>query len=108
MKSLGFYEYADSVYILDVNHIYIQSAYYVSTYCRYKGFKCQLLGIENKVASLNSLIEYQSMSKDHAKHGYDPKLEVDENELEEIWEEREPIKGFKFDVEPICYIKKKY
>jgi hypothetical protein len=28
-------------------------------------------------------------------------------EVEEIWEERTPIEGFKFDVEPIYYIKRK-
>lgn len=39
-------------------------------------------------------------------HGYDPCLRVKEVELDSIWEERVPIKGFKFDVEPIIYLKK--
>ena len=28
------------------------------------------------------------------------------NEVTDIWEERTPIEGFKFDVEPIVYLKK--
>ena len=39
-------------------------------------------------------------------HGYDPYLRVKEVELDNIWEERAPIMGFKFDVEPIIYLKK--
>ena len=39
-------------------------------------------------------------------HGYDPYLRVKEVELDSIWEERTPIEGFKFDVEPIIYLKK--
>jgi len=46
------------------------------------------------------------MSGDHAWHGYDPHLDVEESELDDIWEERKPIEGFKFDVEPIVYLKK--
>jgi hypothetical protein len=46
------------------------------------------------------------MSGDHAMHGYDPCLRVKEVELDNIWEERTPIEGFKFDVEPIIYLKK--
>ena len=46
------------------------------------------------------------MSGDHAMHGYDPHLDVKESEIDDIWEERTPIEGFKFDVEPIVYLKK--
>jgi len=30
------------------------------------------------------------------------------NEVTDIWEERIPIEGFKFDVEPIVYLKKRW
>ena len=30
------------------------------------------------------------------------------NEVTDIWEERTPIEGFKFDVEPIVYLKKRW
>lgn len=83
------------------------NGYYVDTFCTYKGYKCQILGIKNDTVYLNPSIEYQAMSKDYAKHGYDPQLEVKESELEEIWEERTQIEGFRFDVEPIVYLKRK-
>jgi hypothetical protein len=86
--------------------VHCQSAYFVDTYGNYKGYKCQILGITNNIVSLNPSVEYQAMSKDYAKHGYDPQLEVDINEVEEIWEERTPIEGFKFDTQPIVYLKR--
>ncbi len=82
------------------------SAYHVNVFCRYKGGKCQVLGVTNSMFFLNPSIEYQSIFRDYAKHGYDPQLEVNEKELKEIWEERKPIEGFNFDVVPIVYIKK--
>ena len=98
----------DSFFIktFELDKAHCQSAYYVDTYGNYKGYKCQILGINNNLVSLNPSIEYQAMSKDHAKHGYDPQLVVNESEIDEIWEERKPIEGFKFDVEPIKYLKK--
>ena len=44
-------------------------------------------------------------------HTYDDRrIEVEYEkfmqEVEDIWEERTPIEGFKFDVEPIKYLKK--
>lgn len=94
--------------VFEMDEIHCQSAYYVDTYGNYKGYKCQILGINNNnIVSLNPSVEFQAMSKDHAKHGYDPHLEADINDVEEIWEERTPIEGFKFVVEPIVYLKSK-
>lgn len=107
LKKIGFFKYAESVYILNVKHVEdIQSAYYIRTYANYKSYICELLDITNNIAALNPSLEYQAMSGDHAMHGYDPQLYVAENELKDIWEERKPIEGFKFDVEPIVYLKK--
>ena len=36
----------------------------------------------------------------------DPRFEICTEEVTDIWEERTPIEGFKFDVEPIVYLKK--
>ena len=44
--------------------------------------------------------------KDFPRQGYDPIYEAIEEEISDIWEERKPIEGFKFDTEPIVYLKK--
>ena len=106
LKRLGFQLYTDSVYTLDLCRSAIKSAYRVSTFCNYKGFKCSMIAIDNHIAYLYPSAEYQTMSGDHAMHGYDPKLHVLENNIDNIWEERTPLEGFKFDTEPIVYIKK--
>jgi len=86
---------------------YDYSAYRKSCFWNYKGYKCQCLGLtEDRIITLDPSIEYQTMSGDHAWHGYDPHLDVEESELDDIWEELKPIEGFKFDVEPIVYLKK--
>ena len=36
----------------------------------------------------------------------DSRFDISKEEVTDIWEERTPIEGFKFDVEPIVYIKK--
>ena len=36
----------------------------------------------------------------------DSRFEINEKEVNDIWEERTPIEGFKFDTEPIVYLKK--
>lgn len=82
-------------------------AFEVSTYCNYKGYVHFIDTIlSSGLYRIWPLEEAQIHFKDFARHGYDPVYEVEENELEEIWEERKPIEGFVFDVEPIVYIKK--
>jgi hypothetical protein len=105
-KNIGFKEYAKSIFILDITCPEIDSAFNVFTYCTYKNFKFQVTDISknNKVRIWPS-IEAQSYFGDYARHGHDPHLDVEKGELEEIWEERSPIEGFKFDVNPIFYIK---
>ena len=36
----------------------------------------------------------------------DSRFDISKEEVTDIWEERTPIEGFKFDVEPIVYLKK--
>lgn len=105
-KLIGFKEYAKSIFILDIICTEIHSAFNVLTYCTYKGLKFQAteIFINNKVRIWPS-IEAQEYFGDYPKHGYDPHLDIEESELKEIWEIRTPIEGFKFDVEPIFYIK---
>ena len=106
---LGFHKEEDDYLglYLPYGDNYNYSAYRKSCFCNYKGYKCQCLELtEDQTIILDPSIEYQTMSGDHAMHGYDPCLRVKEVELDSIWEERVPIKGFKFDVEPIIYLKK--
>jgi hypothetical protein len=83
------------------------SAYYVNTFCKYKNYKCQVVEIRDNMVVINPSIELQRNLNDYAQHGYDPLFEVKEDDLDDIWEERTPIEGFKFNVESISYIKKK-
>ncbi|MET3539270.1 hypothetical protein [Chryseobacterium limigenitum] len=86
----------------------IESAFQVSTYCSYKGYKHFIDAIlNNGLYRIWPLEEAQIHFKDFARHGYDPVYEVDKKEIEEIWEERTPIEGFKFDTEPIVYLKRR-
>lgn len=85
----------------------IESAFEVNTFCTYKGFKFffEIL-LSTGLCRIRPLSEAQNYFKDYERHGYDPVYEVEERDLEEIWEERKPIDGFLFDVESIVYIKK--
>ena len=107
LVKMGFYKHAGLLYILEVNPEDIQSAYRVSVWADYKGFICSVYEMkDHDIVNMAPSIEYEIMSGDHTKHGYDPQLNVKESELDDIWEERTPINGFKFDVEPIVYLKK--
>ena len=55
---------------------------------------------------LRPLEEAMKYFKDFPRQGYDPIYEAIEEEISDIWEERKPIEGFKFDTEPIVYLKK--
>mgnify|MGYP003365264616 CR=1 FL=1 len=81
-------------------------AFQVSTYCTYKGFKFFVENFFDEKYILRPLEEAQTHFKDVERQGYDPVYEVEESKITDIWEERTPIEGFKFDVEPIYNIKK--
>lgn len=106
-KSLGFKKYAESIYILEIDKDLIDFAFSVKTYCSHKGYKFQITDIiSNGTIRIWYLIEAQKAFKKLSHHGFDAYKEVNEEELDEIWEEREPIEDFKLGVEPIFYIKK--
>lgn len=107
LKNLGFRKYSEKISFLDIEKASIMSAFYVTSYARYKGFKFFIENFFKGKYILRPLLEAQIHFKDYERHGYDPVYEAEENELEEIWEERKPIEGFVFDVEPIFYLKKK-
>lgn len=100
-------ELKDKMYI-DIDKNSIESAYEVSTYCNWEKGLYYLENIWNSIVILSP--EFETKQK-LGLHIYDDKrIEIEYNNfiegVEEIWEERTPIKGFKFDVEPIYYIKK--
>lgn len=106
-KIIGFKEYAKSVFVLDINNNELDSAFNVLTFCIYQGFKFQVTEISSeKLLRIWPSVEAQAHFGDYSKHGYDPHIDIEEHMLEEIWEERIPIVGFRFDVEPIFYLKK--
>lgn len=110
LLSKGFKKYDDielknKVY-KEVTFNDIESAFEVSTYCTYKGFKFFIEDIlDTGFYRIRPLAEAQIHFKDYDRHGYDPVYEVEEIELEEKWEERTPIDEFVFDVEPIVILK---
>ena len=88
----------------------IQSAFRRENYCNYQAGKYYLENIilEKKEIILSPELETK---KKLGLHLYDDRrihLLYDSfvNEVTDIWEERTPIEGFKFDVEPIVYLKK--
>ena len=85
----------------------VRNAYEVRTYCTYKGFKFYVESLYNGMYTIFPLEEAMRHFKDFPRQGYDPVYEAKEDEIEEIWEERKPIEGFIFDVEPVFYLKKK-
>jgi hypothetical protein len=101
-------ELKDKMFI-DIQKKDIESAYKTSTYCKYKNGIYYLENIWNDLVILSPELETK---KQLGFHIYDDKrieLPYDRfiTEVEDIWEERTPIEGFKFDVESIFYLKKK-
>lgn len=100
-------EYWDHVnYFLKIDDPSTVSAYSVETYCRYKGLRFWLYYIsEERVYTMFPDGEAMVYLKDYPRHGYDPVYYASEEEVTDVWEERSPIEGFRFDVEPIVYLK---
>ena len=96
----------DKMYKL-VSYEEIDNAYSVSFFAFYKGLKFFVENvIENDIFILRPLEEAMIFFNDFPKQGYDPIYEIKESEVTDVWEERTPIKGFKFEEEPIVYLKK--
>ena len=96
----------DKMYKL-VSYEEIDNAYSVSFFVFYKGLKFFVENvIKNDIFILCPLEEAMIFFNDFPKQGYDPIYEIKESEVTDVWEERTPIKGFKFEEEPIVYLKK--
>ncbi len=88
-------------------------AFKIRSFAKYQGFDLYIENCDDKmllVAPLNedSFFEVYPRRIWH-KGRYDsrdPRFEISAEEVTDIWEEHTPIKGFKFDVEPIVYLKK--
>lgn len=106
-NKLGFIFYSSGIYCLDIKVTELDSAFSVLTFCKYNDCEFQLTSINNnnKTARIWPTIETQSILGDFSKHGYDPYFDVEINELQEIWEVREPLDNFKFAVDTISVIK---
>lgn len=99
--------YSDSVsYRLSAKKYTNIRGYNVNTYCFFKGIVFFVENYSERKFILRPLEEAMKYFKDFPRHGYDPIYEATEEEISDIWEERTPIDGFKFDVEPIVYLKK--
>jgi hypothetical protein len=107
IRTNNFARYAENIYILNVNCNSIKSAFYVETLCLYKGLKFYVDAIlEDDKYRIFPLDEAQVKLGNVAKHAYDPVFEISKKEIEKIWEERKPINGYKFDVEPVFVLDK--
>ena len=84
----------------------ISSAFNTTTFVKHKGFNFFVENASEDGFVLRPLEDAMKYLKDFPRHGYDPIYEATEEEISDIWEERRPIEGFKFNVEPIAYLKK--
>ena len=106
LRKMGFLQYDKMIsykYILKKD---ISSAYNVTTLVRYVGYSFFVENSSEGRFLLRPLEEAAVYLKDFPRQGYDPIYEATEEDVSDIWEERKPIEGFKFDVEPIVYLKK--
>lgn len=78
------------------------------TFCIYGSGKYQIGNIFNNQVILFPDLETKRKIGFYINEERSIDIEYDEfiNKVSTIWEERKPIEGFKFDVEPIHYIKK--
>lgn len=87
----------------------IESAFRLATYCKYKDGNYCILNIrDGKIIlspEIETLINMGRHPYDFGIYTIEVSYELFLNEVEEIWEVRKPIEGFRFDVEPIFYIK---
>ncbi|WP_273274430.1 hypothetical protein [Maribacter polysiphoniae] len=91
----------------------VNSAYIVRTKAMYKGFTFTIFQNEKLRANHKVRLNLNNLDFDAYDHfGFpyrndDASIEVKEEELEEIWEERERLAQFRFKVDKIKHIKKR-
>ena len=106
LSKIGFLQHNNIISYKYVSKKEISSAFNTITFVKYKGFNFFVENSSEGKFILRPLEEAMKYFKDFPRQGYDPIYEATEEEISDIWEERTPIKGFKFDVEPIVYLKK--
>lgn len=105
----GFKKYNDSICFLPIEKKNIVSAFHVSTFCKHNGLKFTLDGAfrENE-QTYRIWPVFESFDKLGLDHRDDnTHYWVKEQELDEIWEEREKISGFPFKVKKLNWLKSK-
>ena len=88
-------------------------AFKICSFAKYQGFDLYIENCDDKmllVAPINEDSFFKVYPRRIWHKGWydsrDPRFEISAEEVTDIWEERKPIEGFKFDVEPIVYLKK--
>ena len=88
-------------------------AFEVRSYAKYQGFDLFIDNSDDKelvVAPLDEVSFFKVYPRKIWHKGWydsrESRFEISVEEVTDIWEERTPIEGFKFDVEPIVYLKK--
>lgn len=91
----GFKETFPKVYVKIVSLKEITSAYSVSTFCKYKGYRFQIVREKDEKILIHTgdYNLYQQLDLDFVEKGAYDKW-VDRDEIEELWEEKEGIYGF--------------
>ena len=88
-------------------------AFKIRSFAKYQGFDLYIENCDDKMLLVAPLNE-DSFLKVYPRRIWhkgwydsrDSRFEISKEEVTDVWEERTPIEGFKFDVEPIVYIKK--
>ena len=88
-------------------------AFKIRSFAKYQGFELYIENCDDKmllVAPLNEDSFFRVYPRRIWHKGWydsrDPRFEISTEEVTDIWEEHTPIEGYKFDVEPIVYLKK--
>lgn len=84
------------------------SAYFKQLVVKYRGHAFAIDGGADEVDHYMVAPTWKTMQAlgDFPRHGYDPRYKAKVSEMTDIWEERTPVEGFEFTVEPIVYLKK--
>ena len=101
-------DYNTYVLRLEYGKKYDYPAYRVGTYCNYKEGKYDLSNIADNTVILFPDLETKRKIGFHIYNDNSVDVPYDKFVIEvtDVWEERTPIKGFKFEEEPIVYLKK--
>ena len=88
-------------------------AFKIHSFAKYRGFDLYIENCNDEmllVAPLNEDSFFEVYPRRVWHKGWydsrDPRFEISTEEVIDVWEEHTPIEGYKFDVEPIVYIKK--